>query len=209
MITKPIGFTQIAVNADYIFGLTDDGDVYYREVPPRSYSTTTYQGGYGGSAGAQKKDEQEEKRAWKKCFMEYKVELPKGGTEREAQSATDTEQAPPTAPVEVVVDEPARKVYKDADTIKAVQTALKERGLYKDTWKIDGEAGKLTQDAIKAFQKTVNLRETGEIDLTLWNALGLNKNADNEVTIEVEAVDEVSDDQIEKVEDYNEGFIGA
>ena len=207
MITKPIGFAQIAVNADYIFGLTSDGDVYYREVPPRSYTTTTYNSGFGGSEGAKKKDEQEEKRAWKKCFMEYKVELPKGGAEREAQSATEVEQGPPP-PADVVVDEPARKVYKDADTIKSVQTELKVRGFYKENWKIDGDLGKLSQDAIKAFQKSVNLRETGEIDLTLWNALGLNKNADNEVTIDVEA-DEVTDDQIEKVEDYNEGFIGA
>lgn len=189
MITKPILFVQIAVNSDHIFGLSPDGDVYYRDKPPYNYNNNT---NYSYSGG-QKKDDADEKKAWKKLFMEYRVEVPKGGQEREAQSANE----PESPPAEVVVDLPARKIYKDADTVKAVQTALKEKGFYRkdpapDTYKIDGELGDLTVKAIKAFQKSVMFQETGEIDLALWNKLELNPMAEFETVIELDAEEDTN-----------------
>lgn len=193
MLTKPIRFVQIAVNSDHIFGLSEEGEVYYRDKPPYQFTSYNNNSAYGGSAGAMKKDADEEKKAWKKLFMEHRVEVPKGGPEREAQPANE-----PEVPVEVVVDAPARKIYKDAETVKSVQTALKEKGFYKkdgptDTYKIDGDLGNLTVNAIKAFQKSINLQETGEIDLNLCEILGLTKQAENETIIELAPDDVVED----------------
>ncbi len=179
MITKPIRFIQIAVNSDHIYGLSEEGDVYYRDKPPYSYGTTSYANNY------QKKEEAEEKKVWKKILMEYKVEIPKGGEVREAQPANE----PETTPAETVVDLPARKIYKDADTVRKVQGALQGRGFYKKTNKLDGELGQFTVNAIKEFQKSVNLIETGEVDLALCNSLGLNQPQENE-TVEL-GVDDI------------------
>jgi len=189
MISKPITFIAIAANMDHIYGLSADGEVYFREKPAHNYGT-----GFGAYAGQQKKEDNEDKKVWKKLFMEYRVDVPKGGQEREAQAANEPEQPA----VEVIVEMPARKIYKDVETVKSVQTALKMRGFYKkepnDTYKIDGDLGNLTVTAIKAFQKSVNLIETGEIDLTLWNALGLGEHTENETVIEITSDDLVEDD---------------
>jgi len=190
MITKPIRFVQIAVNMDHIFGLTPEGEVFYRDKPPHNYGYD--QRNNYGAGGTVKKDDADEKKSWKKLFMEYKYEVPKGGQEREAQAVNEPEESGPS--VEVVVDEPAKKIYKDTETVKSVQTALKEKGLYKETYKIDGDLGKLTQDAIKEFQKSLQLKDTGEIDLTLWNALGLNKGTETETIVEFSDTDMVEDD---------------
>lgn len=190
MPVKPIRFVQIAVNADHVFGLTPEGDVFYRDKPPYNYSSTTGYSHVGGYASNKKDDdEKKEKRCWKKLYMYELIELPKGGEVREAQSADGEGEKQEEAKIEVVVDEPARKVYKDPESVKKVQTALKEKGFYKktgpnDTYKIDGEMGHLTTTAIKDFQKSVNLKDTGEIDLTLWKALGLLGKADENETIE-------------------------
>lgn len=182
MVTELIRFVQITATTDHIFGLDEEGVVYYREKPSFVYSTA-HAAGYGG-ASYQKKDEAEEKKVWKKCLMEYKVELPKGGAEREAQPGTEDGKPAQTA-LEVVVDEPARKVYKDTETVKRVQQALKDKGIYKDTYKIDGDLGHLTIKAIKEYQKSLSLKEDGEIDFNLWNALGLNASNEQETIIEL------------------------
>ncbi len=181
MITQKIRFMQICVNSDHIFGLTEDGEVYYRDKPPYSYNTTTY---YGGGNGAVKKDIDEEKKLWKKLAMDCVVPIPKGGEVREAQPAPDTNAA------NVVVDVPAHKVYRDTETVKKVQVALQGKGFYKGTNKIDGDLGNFTVTAIKEFQKSAQLIETGEIDLTLCNALGLNQPDVNETVVEPEVAED-------------------
>lgn len=195
-IVKPIKFIQIAINADHIIGLTPDGEVYFRDKPPFTYNTT----GYSHVSGFQKKDDDAkvEKKCWKKLYMYELIELPKGGEVREAQSADEGEkQEEPT--IEVVVDEAPRKVYKDVETVKKVQAALKAKGFYiktgpNDTYKVDGEMGHLTTTAIKDFQKSVNLKDTGEIDHALWKALGLLSNIDdNETVVPVNENDIVED----------------
>lgn len=206
MITKPIegGFKQICATSDHIYGLDHDGNVYYREKAPTSYSSFNNSPYY---ADKEKKEAAEEKKAWKKLFMEYKVELPKGGPERSAQPANEPEQ--PVEQVDVLVDEPAHKVYKDVETIKRVQQALMDKDFYKKTNKIDGDLGKLTVDGIKAFQKSVNLRETGEIDLTLCNALGLNKPSENETVVEAENEPTIELSTGDIVEEDDEVYCGA
>lgn len=197
MITKPIRFVQIAVNTDHIFGLTPEGDVYYRDKPAWSFNSNT-----NAAFGQQKKEETEEKKVWKKCTMEARVEVPKGGAEREAQVAEAAKPAEPVA--EVVLDEPPHRVYKDVQTVKHVQTALKAKGFYKENNKIDGDLGNITMNSIKAFQKSLNLKETGEIDVALWNALGLG-NDENEIVVN----DDVPFANVVEnvVEDINENFI--
>jgi hypothetical protein len=203
MITKPIRFIQITATTDHIFGLDEEGEVYYRAKPAHDFGTSSVTSYSGSVTGYQKKDEAEEKKVWKKCYMYYKVELPKGGAERDAQTAEDGEKPPETPVAELVIDEPARKIYKDVETVKKVQIALKEKGFYKkdgtDTYKIDGDLGHLTTTAIKAFQKSVDLKETGEVDLNLWNALNLNASNENETIIVL----------TDEVEDANEIFCGA
>lgn len=196
MITKPIRFCQIAATTDHIFGLDEEGNVYYREKPPYFTSTTHHYS--GGTTSYQKKDEAEEKKVWKKCFMEYKVELPKGGAEREAQPAQDGE----TPAIEMVVDEGPRKVYSDVETVKRVQQALKDKGIYKEKYKIDGDLGHLTKTAIREFQKQSNFKETGEIDFQLWNALGL-----THASTENEKIIELNDKDVEDTD--VEVFVGA
>lgn len=197
MITKPIRFIQIAVNSDHIYGLTPEGEVYYRDKISFSYTSFNHRNNCGNTTT--KKDD-EEKKVWKKLLMEYRLDVPRGGPERDAQPSNEPEQPA----VDIVVAAAAGEIYKDVDTVKSVQTALRAKGFYREAWKIDGDLGKLTRDAIKEFQKSVRLKETGEIDLTLWNALGLNQNrVENENTVETIELND------EGVEDYNEVFIGA
>lgn len=200
MITKPIRFIQICATTDHIFGLDEEGEVYFRVKPAHDYGSSTVATHYTAQ-NYQKKEEAEEKKTWKKCHMYYKVELPKGGDEREAQTADGA--VTEAVVVQPVVDELPRKVYKDIETVKRVQVALKEKGFYKkegnDTYKIDGDLGHLTTTAIKAYQKSLSLVETGEVDLTLYNALGLNASTENETII----------DLTDGVEEPNETFCGA
>jgi hypothetical protein len=204
MITKPIegGFKMICATSDHIYGLDNEGNVYFREKAPTSYA---YNNTYYADKD-KKKEDADEKKAWKKLFMEYKVELSKGGPERSAQPSTEETT---TEPADIVIDEPAHKVYKDVETIKRVQQALMDKEFYKKTNKVDGDLGKLTVDGIKAFQKSVNLRETGEIDLTLCNALELNKPEENETVVETEPAIELTASDIEDEEDDNEVYCGA
>lgn len=203
MPVRPIRFVQIAVNADHIIGLTHDGDVYFRDKPPYNYNSTTSYSHVGGFSSANKKDDDEkkEKKCWKKLYMYELIDLPRGGEVREAQSADGEGEKQEEPKIEVVVDEAPHKVYKDPDTVKKVQAALKEKGFYKkkvdpDTYKIDGEMGNLTTTAIKDFQKSVNLKDTGEVDLDLWKALGLMSKPDENETI---------DEFVTELNDKNEG----
>jgi len=52
---------------------------------------------------------------------------------------------------------------------KQVQIALKNAGFYAAS--IDGKKGKLTREAIKAFQKANNLAVTGKTDRQTWSLL--------------------------------------
>jgi peptidoglycan hydrolase-like protein with peptidoglycan-binding domain len=58
---------------------------------------------------------------------------------------------------------------------KQIQTALENAGY--NPGPIDGHMGKQTKEAIKAFQKANNLKETGKVDKETWNLLkeSLNK----------------------------------
>lgn len=173
MITRPISFIQIAISTDHIYGLTSEGEVFYRDKIPYNFiHNTTY---YGGGNGAVKKEEDLEKKTWKKLNMDYKYEIPKGGEIRIPQEAE--EDAP------VIVEIPAHKVYRDVETVKRVQSALKERGYYiklplPDTYKIDGILAELTIKAIKEYQKSHNFVDNGDIDLKLCISLGLDKTDD-------------------------------
>lgn len=216
-VVKPIRFVQIAINADHIIGLTPEGEVYYREKPPYSYTTTSYNHVTGYQQPKKDDDAKLEKKCWKKCYMYELVELPRGGEVREAQSADEGEKQE-EAKTEPVIDEPARKVYKDVESVKKVQAALKAKGFYvktpNDTYKIDGELGNLTTTAIKEFQKSVNLKETGEIDFPLWKALGLlGEKDDNEIVIELDESDITASLGVGlgfvTGEGENEGFYGA
>lgn len=58
---------------------------------------------------------------------------------------------------------------KSRPKTKQVQIALKNAGFYTAT--IDGKNGKLTREAIKAFQKANNLSVTGKTDRQTWALL--------------------------------------
>ena len=59
--------------------------------------------------------------------------------------------------------------------IEAVQQALVERGY--DPGKVDGAMGRRTRGALRAFQRSVGLPDTGEIDHATVTALGLESSA--------------------------------
>jgi peptidoglycan hydrolase-like protein with peptidoglycan-binding domain len=56
------------------------------------------------------------------------------------------------------------------DDVKAVQTALKNKGLYTDT--LDGNFGPKTDAAVKAFQKANGLTQDGIVGPKTCVALG-------------------------------------
>lgn len=68
-----------------------------------------------------------------------------------------------------------KKVVKSmpASEIKAVQTALSKQGFYKG--KVDGMVGKMTTNAVKAFQKKKGLKVDGLIGPKTLKALGVTK----------------------------------
>ena len=59
--------------------------------------------------------------------------------------------------------------------VEAVQQALVERGY--DPGKVDGAMGRRTRGALRAFQRSVELPDTGEIDHATVTALGLESSA--------------------------------
>ena len=59
--------------------------------------------------------------------------------------------------------------------VEAVQQALVERGY--DPGKVDGAMGRRTRGALRAFQRSVGLPDTGEIDHATVTALGLESSA--------------------------------
>ena len=66
----------------------------------------------------------------------------------------------------------ASAVHAEFDwKVEAVQRALAERGYQPGT--IDGAMGQHTASALKEFQRSVGLPDTGEIDDATWAALGL------------------------------------
>lgn len=54
--------------------------------------------------------------------------------------------------------------------VERIQSILRDLGFYKDA--VDGLAGPATRAAIAAYQKTVGLDQTGEVDATLLEHLG-------------------------------------
>lgn len=91
MVTKPISFIQIAISTDHIYGLTKEGDVYYRNKIP--YSTTSYNISYNYN----RKDEEKKEEAivWKKLAMYARVDLD-AGAPKDAPVASEN-----SAPVEM------------------------------------------------------------------------------------------------------------
>ena len=61
--------------------------------------------------------------------------------------------------------------YTDEPTVRAVQTALKDKGF--DPGTIDGIYGPKTQRAIKAMQSAAGTAQTGVIDYSVLMALGI------------------------------------
>lgn len=63
-------------------------------------------------------------------------------------------------------------VLKSGDTgfpVDVLQFALKQRGFYADS--VDASFGKNTNAAVKAFQKSVNITQTGKMDKNTWEKL--------------------------------------
>jgi len=58
---------------------------------------------------------------------------------------------------------------KQHPTAKQIQTALKNAGYYQGA--IDGKIGKMSHEAIKAFQKANNLTEDGRVGKKTWAVL--------------------------------------
>ena len=161
MITRPIRFIQFHLNADHLYGLDEEGVIWYRDKVPWN-NTTTYHGTTGGSTGATKKEEDEAKRVWKPLSMRAKVSIPEGGPMREAQPA-EIEDA------DLIEEE--GKIYTDKDTIAAVQTVLKDQNFYR--YNIDGDLGPSTKTGIKNFRKEKQMPEGEFIDDALLRALNI------------------------------------
>jgi peptidoglycan hydrolase-like protein with peptidoglycan-binding domain/beta-N-acetylglucosaminidase len=56
-----------------------------------------------------------------------------------------------------------------SDTVKTLQNALNAAGA--GPIEVDGAFGKATMDAVKQFQKSIGVSQTGIVDKTTWNAL--------------------------------------
>ena len=64
---------------------------------------------------------------------------------------------------------PVQAEYTDAETIKAVQQALKDKGYYRGD--VSGIKGNATESAIRNYQQRNHMKENGQIDDTLLEAL--------------------------------------
>lgn len=83
-------------------------------------------------------------------------------------SALKEELSKATEKTESVAKESAVE-SRHIGNVKQIQTALKNAGF--DPGKIDGNMGKQTRDAIKAFQKAHNLKVNGKVNKSTWKAL--------------------------------------
>jgi hypothetical protein len=77
MATKPIRFMQIAVNTDHIYGLDEEGEVWYRDKIP--YTVTTYHNSYTTADSNKEKEKKEQATLWKPLRMDARVELKDNG----------------------------------------------------------------------------------------------------------------------------------
>lgn len=77
-----------------------------------------------------------------------------------------TASAAPSAPPRTAVATPAPSA---SNKVMEVQSALQGKGLY--SGKIDGEMTPETRAAIRAFQKKSGLRQTGQVDAAVLNAV--------------------------------------
>ncbi|HHZ07169.1 MAG TPA: peptidoglycan-binding protein [Rhizobiales bacterium] len=84
------------------------------------------------------------------------------------------ERSPPpvTGDATIRIERPDRPVVaRSADPeVERIQSILHDLGFYKGT--VDGLAGPATRSAVAAYQKTVGLDQTGEIDAALLEQLG-------------------------------------
>ena len=64
-----------------------------------------------------------------------------------------------------------QKMSHNPDTIKQVQTKLKEQG--HDVGEADGKMGPKTMAGLKAFQQSKNMKATGQLDQQTMAALGV------------------------------------
>ncbi len=64
-----------------------------------------------------------------------------------------------------------KAVTKGGDEVKKIQEALKDKG--QDPGAIDGIMGKKTREAIRAFQKSNELKVTGRLDKETADKLGV------------------------------------
>ena len=86
---------------------------------------------------------------------------------REATVKAETEQK-----AEVTKKITKKKVIAETKyrpNIKQIQIALKNAGY--NPGPIDGHKGKQTKEAVKAFQKANNLKESGKVDKQTWDLL--------------------------------------
>ncbi len=87
-----------------------------------------------------------------------------------------------TAPTKEEKAEKTEKkaVPKGSDQVKKIQEALKDKG--QDPGTIDGIMGKKTHEAIRAFQKSNNLKVTGRVDKETADKLGVEMPAKSSAT---------------------------
>ena len=58
-----------------------------------------------------------------------------------------------------------------ATVVKRLQTLLRERGLFPEPAKIDGDFGEITEAAVKALQELNDLNPDGKVGPLTWRAL--------------------------------------
>ncbi len=85
-------------------------------------------------------------------------------------AAEETKSATPTKEEKTEKAE-KKAVTKGSDEVKKVQEALKEKN--QNPGAIDGIMGKKTREAIRAFQKSNDLKATGRLDKETADKLGV------------------------------------
>jgi peptidoglycan hydrolase-like protein with peptidoglycan-binding domain len=86
------------------------------------------------------------------------------------QAAATPPAAPPPAPAPA--PPPASMANPMApSTLRQVQTALKQQGLYKG--RVDGKWGPMTEHGVMAFQQKNNLQATGQLDQATLSAMNI------------------------------------
>jgi hypothetical protein len=164
MITEDIRFVYFQLSTDHIYGLDQNGKLWYRDKIP--FSSTTYNYGNVNVVSAKDKEEKKKKTIWKPVGQRCEVSIPTGGNEKEAQLSTTED---PDVEVEVeAVPTSTIKPFPDEKTIRMVQTALKEKG-FMTAGHIDGVLGPRTSAAIR--QMMLDRRGRGDIDTIDPNVL--------------------------------------